>query len=137
MTVPGPSGGLDPACSSMVATRSTAADSRKPSAPALAASRDSTSARKAASPAQAASKYFWRSSTMVNARAFKNRSFAWGFQVVIVGVRLGVTALLINARKEGGLRAKKTRTSQLFRQLAEQPSPAKRPEAVGRAAADA
>src|SRR5207247_847065 len=41
------------------------------------------------------------------------------------------------ARIEGSLRAKKFAAIELFRQLAKQPSPTERPEAVGGAAADA
>src|SRR5260370_20629829 len=152
----------------------TAGDSRKLPARALASSRESTSIRSATSPAQAPAKYFCCSSAERSSRAVKNRSFARGFQVVMVGVRLGRICPHLSVREIRAVCARKKNDTrkfvakletvagvgtptpgseyrprprsarlgtrfwgQLFRQLAEEPGSAQRPEAVGAARAEA
>src|SRR5260370_41973360 len=92
----------------------TAGDSRKLPARALASSRESTSIRSATSPAQAPAKYFCCSSAERSSRAVKNRSFARGFQVVMVGVRLGRKCHHLSVREIRAVCARKKNDTQKF-----------------------
>ena len=69
--------------------------------------------------------------------AFKNRSFARGFQVDMESIRSISCGLTSQCEKWRRPARGKMRAGQLFRQLAEQPCPAERPEAVCGSAADA
>src|SRR5262249_4613372 len=103
-----------------------------------------------APPPQAPARYFSRCSAERSSRACKNRSFARGFHVVMVGVRSGRKCPHLSVREIRAACARKkmirrisspnwslgTRFwGQLFRQLAEQPGSAQRPRAVGGATA--